>query len=116
MTVQTVTVPLKIEWDDSVAVVFSFDGPDGRVFCGFVHQILALQFVAGNQTQVSAAIQVIQQQGIQVSLDPQTWVETVKAGARGGQATVVFDDASSVVYTTQTNQTFSLQNLFSVSG
>jgi len=116
MTVQTVTAPLRIEWDDSVVIVFSFDGPISRVFCGFVHQILALQFVSGNQTQVSAAIQVIQQQGIQVSLDPQTWVETVKTGARGGQVTVSFDDANSVVYTTQTNQSFTIQTLFSISG
>jgi hypothetical protein len=116
MTIQTVTVPLKVEWDDSAALVFSFDGPGGRTFCGFVHQTLAVQFVTGSQTQVTAALQVIQQQGVQVSLDPQTWVETVKTGARGGQATVVFDDANSVVYTTQTSQSFTLQNLFSISG
>ena len=116
MTVQAVTASLKVEWDDSAVFVFSFDGPSGRVFCGFVHQILALQFVTGNQTQVSAAMQVIQQQGIQVSLDPQTWVDTVKTGARSGQATVTFDDAVSVVYTTQTNQSFTLQNLFSICG
>jgi hypothetical protein len=54
MTVQTVATSLKIEWDDSVVLVFSFDGPNGRVFCGFVHQILALQFVSGSQTQISA--------------------------------------------------------------
>ena|SRR5262249_29091218 len=116
MSIQAVTVPLKIEWDDSVVLVFSFDGPAGRVFCGFVHQVLALQFVTGSQTQVTPALQVVQQQGIQVSLDPQTWVETAKAAARGGQATVVFDDALSVFYTTQTNQTFQLQALFSLTG
>lgn len=36
MTVQTVTAPLRIEWDDSDVIVFSFDGPNGPVFCGFV--------------------------------------------------------------------------------
>jgi hypothetical protein len=116
MSVQTVTVPLKVEWDDSVVLVFSFDGPAGRTFCGFVHQILATQFVSGSQTQISPILQVIQQQGIQVSLDPQTWVETVKTAARGGQAVVVFDDATSVVYTTQTNLSLTLQTLFSVAG
>jgi hypothetical protein len=104
MTTQAVTSPLKVEWDDSVVMVFSFNGPSGRVFCGFVHQILALQFVTGNQTQLSAAIQVIQQQGIQASLDPQSWVETVKTGARGAQVTVTYDDTNSVIYTTQTWQ------------
>jgi hypothetical protein len=114
MAIQTVTVPLKLEWDDSVVLVFSFDGPAGQVFCGFVHQVLAVQFVSGSQAQVTPALQIVQQQGIQVSLDPQTWVETAKTGARGGNATVVFDDALSTVYTTQTNQSFQLQALFSL--
>ena len=118
MSVQTVShVPLKIEWDDSVVLVFSFDGPSGRMFCGFLHQIFAVQLVQGTQTQVTHALATVQQQGIQISLDPQTWVETVKNGSRGsGTATVVFDDSTSVPYTTQTNQSFQLQILFSVTG
>jgi hypothetical protein len=118
MSVQTVTnVSLKIEWDDSVVLVFSFDGPAARTFCGFLHQIFAVQLVQGSQTQVSNALAVVQQQGVQLSLDPQTWVETVKNGARGGgTATVVFEDSISVIYTTQTNQSFQLQQLFSVTG
>jgi hypothetical protein len=118
MTIQSATnVHLSIDWDDSVVMVFSFDGPSGRVSCGFLHQILAVQLVQGSQTQVSAALAVVQQQGVQLSLDPQTWVETVKTGARsGGAATVVFDDANSIIYTTQTNQTFQLQQLFSIAG
>jgi len=119
MSVQTASnVPLKIEWDDSVVIVFSFDSPSGgRAFCGFLHQILAVQLVQGTQTQINAALAAVQQTGIQLSLDPQTWVETVKNGSRGsGTATVVFDDSTSVPYTTQTNQSFQLQILFSVTG
>jgi hypothetical protein len=118
MTVQTSSnVHLRIEWDDSVVMVFSFDGPDGRTNCGFFHQILAVQVVQGSQTQISAALAQVAQQGVQLSLDPQTWVETVKTGARaGGSATVVFEDSISTTYTTQTNQTFQLQQLFSLAG
>ena len=87
------------------------------MFCGFLHQIFAMQLVQGTQTQVTNALATVQQQGIQVSLDPQTWVETVKNGSRGsGTATVVYDDSTSVPYTTQTNQSFQLQILFSITG
>jgi hypothetical protein len=118
MTIQTVTSPLAIAWDDSVVFVFSFNGVAGPLFGGFVHQILALQFTTGSQTQVSTALQIVQQQGVQVSLDPQTWIETIKTAARtpGATATVVYDDALSAVYTTGSNQSFTLQQLFSVSG
>ena len=118
MSIQTASnVSLKIEWDDSVVMVFSFDSPSGRMFCGFLHQILAVQLVQGTQTQINNALSTVQQQCIQVSLDPQTWVETVKNGSRGnGTATVVLDDSTSVPYRTQTNQSFQLQILFSLTG
>jgi hypothetical protein len=118
MTIQTVQSALTIEWDDSVVFVFSFTGTAGKQFAGFVHQILALQSVTGSQTQVTAVLQTVQQNGIQVSLDPQTWVETVKNVARNTQtqAKVVYDDTASVTYTTGTNQSFTLQQLFSVTG
>jgi hypothetical protein len=119
MSAQTVSnTPLTIEWDDSIVIAFSFDGAAGnRVVCGFVHQVLAVQFVSGSQTQITSVLQQVVQQGIQASLDPQTWVETIKAGARsGGSATVVYDDSVSVTYTTQTNRSFTLQQLFSVTG
>lgn len=116
MSAQTVQTSVNIEWDDAVVLVFSFDGPRGKTFCGFVHQILAVQSVSGSQTQVSAILQVLQQQAVQVSLDPQTWVETVKNAARGGKATIVFDDTINVNYTTQTGQIFQLFQLFSIHG
>lgn len=116
MTIQTVQSDITIDWDDSVVMVFSFDTPGGRMACGFVHQVLSVQSQSGNQTQVSAILQLVQQVGIQVSLDPQTWVETVKNAARSDPATIVFDDTESVIYTTQTNQSFTLQSLFSVHG
>src|SRR5215831_6377338 len=116
MSIQSVTGPLNIEWDDSVVLVFSFNTPAGKMFSGFVHAVFAGNVVGGSQTQVTAAVQIVVQQGIQVSLDPQTWVETAKSCARGGQATVVFDDANSVIYTTQTNLPFQLQTLFSLTG
>jgi hypothetical protein len=76
-----------------------------------------VQVVQGSQTQVSAALAQVQQQGVQLSFDPQSWVETVKTGARsGGAATVVFEDSISTIYTTQTNQSFQLQQLFSIAG
>jgi hypothetical protein len=116
MSTQTLQTSVNIEWDDGVVMVFSFDAPAGKMFCGFVHQVLALQVQSGSQTQVSAVLQVVQQQAIQISLDPQTWVETIKNAARGGKATIVFEDAISANYTTQTNRTFQLQLLFSVHG
>jgi hypothetical protein len=119
MSVQTISnASLTIDWDDSIVIVFSFDGAAGsRVSCGFVHQVLAVQFVSGSQTQITAVLQQVVQQGIQASLDPQTWVETVKSGARaGGSATIVYEDSVSVQYTTQTNRSFTLQQLFSVTG
>ncbi len=116
MSTQTFNGSLSIEWDDSVVIVFSFTFNGTQFFCGFNHQVLAVVVQAGSQTQVTPILQTVQQQGIQISLDPQTWVETAKTAARGGKATVVFDDATSVIYTTVTNQSFTLQSLFSLTG
>ncbi len=46
--------------------------------------ILSGAIVTGTQTQVNAILAAIQQTQVQAALDPQTWIETVKAAARGG--------------------------------
>jgi hypothetical protein len=117
MSAQTATGQLTIEWDDDFVMVFSFAGPSGKLYCGFVHAIQATQIVTGSQTQTSPTVQQINQMGIQLTLDPQTWVETVKNGARNSSgAKIVYDDSTSVNYTTTTNQTYQLQILYSISG
>jgi hypothetical protein len=118
MSAQTFHGNVQIVWDDSVVLVFSFQGPGGQLFAGFVHQIFSFQLTAGTQTQVTSILQTLQQQAVQQALDPQTWVETLKTGARGtaNPITVVFDDTINVIYTTATNQSFQLQQLFSVAG
>jgi hypothetical protein len=119
MSTQTVTVNPAIEWDDSVVFVFSFTGANGlKTFAGFVHQQIQFSSAQGSQTQVNAILQIVQQQGIQVSTDPQTWIETIKNAARSSssQIVVTYDDATNVTYTTQTNVSFQLQQLFGVTG
>jgi hypothetical protein len=119
MSAQTVSVTPAIAWDDSVVFVFSFAGTGGgTVYAGFVHQQIQLSSVTGSQTQVTAILQIIQQQGIQVSTDPQTWIESIKNAVRNtsNQISVTYDDTLNVSYTTQTNQTFQLQALYSVTG
>ncbi|ERR1700729_256624 len=117
MSAQTATGQLAIEWDDGFVLVFSFAGASGQLFCGFVHAIQAVQLVTGSQTQTTPTVQQINQMGVQITLDPQTWVETVKNGARtSAGAKVVYDDSTNINYTTSTNQTFQLQILYSLSG
>lgn len=122
MSTRTFTGNPAIEWDDSVVLVFSFTEGGTRFYAGFVHQIFSIQMTTGTQTQLSTILQSIQQTAIQQALDPGTWVETVKAGARGAGATppvsisVVFDDVINVPYTTQTGQSFQLALLYAIYG
>lgn len=117
MSTQSLNTNLTIEWDDSVVIVFSFqDGAGATWYGGFVHQIFSIQMTSGTQTQVSTILQSIQQTAIQQALDPGTWVETVKTGARGGKVTVVYDDVINVPYTTQTAQSFQLALIYSIAG
>jgi hypothetical protein len=110
------TGSVRIDWDDSVVMIFSFQDRGTTYHAGFVHLGVALQNTVGSQTQINAITQTIKQNAIQLSADPQTWVETVKTGARGGTITVVYEDATSTPYTTNTGQSFDLQILYSIAG
>jgi hypothetical protein len=119
LTTQTISAHPTIEWDDSVVLVFSFTDSGGhKQFADFVHIQIQLASAAGSNTQVSQAITVVNQQQIQFSTDPECWVETLKTAARAtnGSATITYDDPINVNYTTQTNQSFQLQELFSLAG
>jgi len=120
MSVQTAAaVKPTIEWDDSVVIVFSFAGSDGNtVYSGFPHVIPAWQQQTGEQTQISKTVQTIQQNALQISADPATWVETIKFGSRDKDATIkiVYDDAF-VHYTTPVGSiSYDLHLLYSISG
>src|SRR5713101_4873942 len=110
---RSVTGDVKIEWDDSVVMVFSIRDHGTTFYAGFTHLGVALQNTVGNQKQINAITQIINQNAIQLSADPQTWVETIKTGARGAtyKITVVYDDTLSTPYTTNTGQNFDLQIL-----
>jgi hypothetical protein len=115
MSTQTIQAPVTIEWDDSAVIVFSFlDSNNNQQFCGFVHLGFAQQ--TGSQTQVNKVLQTAQ--SIQVSADPQSWVETCKNSHRNqnNKVQITYDDSTSQNYTTVTAQTFQLQLLFSLAG
>lgn len=118
MSAQTVSSQPTVEWDDSVVFVFSFADVNAvKRFAGFVHMPIALANAVGSTTQVSQAVQVVTQQQIQFSTDPATWIDTVKnAGRAKTSIAITYDDSLSVTYTTQTNQSFELQQLFSLAG
>lgn len=113
--VTTTATQVAIEWDDSVMFVFSFnDSTNTQRFAGFPH--MGVQVQSGTNTQVTRILQTVS--AVQVSNDPQTWIETVKNAARNpnAQLKIVFDDSTSTPFTTVTNQSFSLQLLFSIAG
>lgn len=122
MSATTFTTSVQIVWDDSVVLIFQFTDSSGNTqHCGFLHFGIQSQTQVGSNTQVSQILTTTQQQGLQVSNDPATWVETVKYGARGTtaqpqQITITYDDSTSVAYTTQTAQPFQLQELYSING
>jgi len=122
MSAVTLTTSVQIIWDDSVVLIFQFTDANGKTqTSGFVHFGVQAQTQSGSTTQVTAILQVTQQQGLQISNDPGTWVETVKYGARGTSSqaqtiTITYDDSTSVSYTSQTAQPYQLQLLYSVNG
>jgi hypothetical protein len=118
MTTQTISAQPTIEWDDGVVFVFSFnDSSNTQQFAGFVHIQVQVASAVGSNTQVSQVVTVVNQQQIQFSTDPECWVETLKAAARGPKSiTITYEDSINTNYTTQTNQSFQLQQLFSLAG
>jgi hypothetical protein len=117
MTIQTQMVVPKIEWDDSVVFVFAFSWSNRSFFAGFVHLQIAVANATGTTTQLNSIVQQLAQSQIQASSDPQSWLETVKTAARGGQQiTITFDDSISTPYTTQTTTNYDLQLLYSIAG
>ncbi|SIO63185.1 hypothetical protein SAMN05443247_09622 [Bradyrhizobium erythrophlei] len=115
MTVQNQSAVPTVEWDDGVVFVFSWN--NRQFFAGFVHLQIALANAVGTTTQITAILQQLAQTQLQSSSDPQSWLDTVKNGSRNGnKVAIVFDDALSAVYSTQTGQNFTLQQLFSIAG
>lgn len=116
MSAKSYTGSVAIEWDDSVVMVFSFQDGRSTYYGGFTHVGISLQNTVGSQTQINSITQTISQNAVQISADPQTWVETIKTGARGSKITIVYDDSTNIPYTTNTAQNFQLQILYSVAG
>lgn len=123
MTVQTVSVTPTIVWDDNFVYVISFTGAAGSsVNVGFIHMQVQPTQTQGTQTQVSQTLQVLSSVQVQFTPDPECWVETIKNSARTASdstpktITIVYDDSTSVNYTTQTGTIFTLQQLFSLFG
>ena len=118
MTVRTISVKPAIAWDDGFVFVISFTDANGQQqHVGFVHAQFALASASGLNTQVSKVLQTVNQLQAQLTTDPECWIETAKNAARGGpKITIEYDDNLSVPYTTQTNQSFNLQQLFSMTG
>lgn len=121
VSIQTVSTSINIEWDDGAVMIFSFSDQGTTYYCGFVHQIGALQVQTGTQTQskINPDVQYLQQQAFQVTLDPQTWVETAKFAHRdqkNNKLLIVYDDTTNFNYTTVTTKSFQLQAVYSVTG
>jgi hypothetical protein len=117
MSIQAVNSVPTIQWDDSGVFIFSFDANGSTFFAGFIHVQIQLAIASGSTVQVTAILQQATQVGVQFASDPQSWIETIKNASRASNPiAITFDDALSVVYTTQTNQSFTLQQLFSVAG
>jgi hypothetical protein len=111
---QTVSAVPQIEWDDGVVFVFSWNSQ--QFFAGFVHLQIAVANAVGTTTQVSAILQQLQQTQVQFSSDPQSWLETVKNAARATKPINITFDTNFVPYTTQSGQSFNLQQLYSIAG
>jgi glutamine synthetase type III len=114
MATQNASSKATIEWDDGALYVFSFTGVAGtKQFGGFIHLAVAQQF--GQQVQVSATVQQVTQ--TQLAPDPQTWIETLKNSHRSGASlSITYEDTVNAQVTTVTNQSFQLQQIFSLAG
>ena len=112
MTIQTATqVAPTLVWDDGVVFIFSFTFNGTQYYGGFPHMQIALANATGSQTQVNKVLQTLQQSQLQVTTDPGCWIDTLK---NNKAVDIVFDDSTSVNYTTQTAQPYDLQVLYSI--
>jgi hypothetical protein len=118
VTTLTTSAQPTIEWDDGAVFVFSFTDQNGnQQFSGFVHMQIQLASAQGSNTQVSQLLTNVNQQMIQFSSDPGCWVDTLKNAARNTKSiNIVYDDTVDIPYTTLTNQSFHLRQLFSLAG
>ena len=102
MSAVTLATSVQIVWDDSVVIIFQFTDSGGNTqHCGFLHFGIQAQTQSGSSTQVSQILTVTQQQGLQITNDPGTWVETVKYGARGTSSQPRSNCSSSTVSTAE---------------
>jgi len=74
MSIQSISVTPKIEWDDGVVFIFSWN--NRQFLSGFAHLQVALALAVGTQTQINAILQQLSQTQVQTSTDPQSWLET----------------------------------------
>jgi hypothetical protein len=118
VTTQTISAQPALEWYDDVVFVFSFTDRNGnKQFSGCVHIQIRLASAQGSNTQASQLVTAVNQQQIQFSSDPGCWIDTLKNAARNKTSiNIVYDDAVDKPYTTLTNQSFPLQQLFSLAG
>jgi hypothetical protein len=117
----TPPVNTAVQWDDGVVFVFSFSHQQVNRTCGIFHNVISVQSSQGVQTFVSQLLQSIQQGALQVSADPQTWIETVKNASRGttnNQIVISYDDNVQFPYTpaVPSPPNFQLQFLYSLAG
>jgi hypothetical protein len=112
MTIQTASqVAPALIWDDGVVFIFSFSFNGVTYNAGFPHVQIALANASGTQTQVSKILQTMQQSQLQVTTDPGCWIDTLKTNKA---VDIVFDDSSSIHYTTQIATSYDLQDLYSI--
>jgi hypothetical protein len=94
------STPATILWDDSQVLVFQISS----VITGFAHTQITVS--SGN---------------VQVATDAQDWIETIKFASRNPSSaaiTISYDDSIFAQYTPpgNPNQTFQIQQLFSIRG
>jgi hypothetical protein len=72
---------------------------------GVVDHLAIVQSVAGSTAQISNVVQEQTTAQVQIAVDPQSLLDTVKTATRNGKTiSITLDDAISTPYTTQTAQ------------
>ena len=70
-----------------------------------VDHLVIVQSVAGSTAQISNVVQEQTTAQVQIAVDPQSLLDTVKTATRNGKTiSITLDDAISTPYTTQTAQ------------